>query len=114
MALGTVTHVKQGVVGDLRYVIADVNVTSGANYTTGGEEFDVAQLKRTGTLLAVQVCGRGGVDATNRVFVEWDATNKKLAAYNQTAGTDVGLIEVAANTDLSATADKVRLFCLMK
>lgn len=111
MALGTVTHVKQGVFGDLRYVIADVRPTAGANYATGGEPFAAAQLSRTGTLLAVIVVG-STVDATNKTFLVWDAANKKLVAYNQTAGTDVGLIEVAANTDLSGESH--RLLCLLK
>lgn len=113
MALGTVTHVKQGVVGDLRYVIADVRPTSGANYQTGGEVFGAAQLSRTGKLLGAQVCG-GAIDATNKRFVEWDPVTGKLVVYNQTAGTDVGLIEAAVNSDFSAAGDSVRLFCLLK
>lgn len=111
MALGTVTHVKQGVVGDLRYVIADVQPTTGANYATGGEVFGTSQLSRTGTLLAAMVVG-GETDATNKRLYQWDPATGKLVAYHQNANTDVGLIEVAASTDLST--DVVRLFCLMK
>jgi len=105
MALGTVTHVKQGVVGDLRYVIADVNVTSGANYTTGGEVFNAAALSRTGTLLAVQQVGSGSA-LRRTVFIP--STGKLMAL---AAATDV---EIAASTDLSGANDKVRLFCLLK
>lgn len=113
MALGPVTIRKQGVFGDLRYVIADVQPTSGANYTTGGEPFAAAQVSQTGTLLGVMVIG-GGIDATNKRVVEWDAVNKKLVVYEQTANTDVGLIEAAASDNFSAAADSVRVLCLLK
>lgn len=114
MALGTVTKVKAGVVGDLRYAIVDVQITSGANYTTGGETFAAAQVPGlTSQLLAVHQCG-GGSNNANRVVAQWDAGNKKLMAFGQTANTDVGLIERAANVDLSAAANSVRLFCLGK
>jgi hypothetical protein len=114
MALGTVTKVKAGVFGDLRYTIVDVRPTSGANYVAGGAAFDVAQVPgATGSILAVDVVG-GAVDATNKTFVEWDAVTKKLVAYNQTAGTDVGLIEAATNADLSGAAESKRLLVLSK
>lgn len=105
MALGTVTPVKRGVFGDLRYVIADVNVSSGANYTTGGEPFAAAQLSLTGSLLSVVQVGSG--TALRRA--RWDKDNKKLMAL--AAATDA---EIAGNSDLSAAADQVRLFCLLK
>lgn len=111
MALGTVTIRKQGVFGDLWYVIADVVPSSGANYTTGGEGFAAAQVSRTGTLLGVFVAG-SVVDATNKTVLMWDPTNKKLVAYNQTANTDVGLIEAASNSNLSG--DSFRLICIGK
>jgi hypothetical protein len=105
MALGTVTHVKQGVVGDLRYVIADVLPTSGANYTTGGETFDAAALRRTGTVLSVQQVGSG--TALRRVvFIPSTGKLQALAA-----ATDV---EIAGSSNLSAAADSVRLFVLLK
>jgi len=114
MALGAVTRVKAGVFGDVRYAIVDVLPTAGANYVTGGEAFNVAQVPgATGTLLGVIVLG-GGIDATNKRFVEWDAVNKKLVVYNQTLGTDVGLIEAAVNSNFSAAADSVRLLVLSK
>jgi len=105
MALGTVTHIKKGVFGDVRYTIADVNMSSGANYTTGGEPFAAAQLNATGTLLSVIQVGSG--TALRRAV--WDKGNKKLLAL--AAATD---IEIASNTDLSAAADQVRLLCLHK
>lgn len=111
MALGTVTRVKSGVFGDLWYSIVDVVPTTGANYTTGGEGFAAAQIGRTGTLLAVLPVG-AAVDATNKTVVQWDQATKKLVAYNQTANTDVGLIEAASNSNLSGESH--RLLCLGK
>lgn len=114
MALGTVTKVKAGVFGDIRYTICDVNPTSGANYTAGGSGFDVAQVPgATGTILGVMVLG-SAIDATNKTVLMWDQTTKKLVAYNQTVGTDVGLIEAATNADLSGAAEKQRLLVLSK
>lgn len=111
MALGTVTLRKQGVFGDLRYVIADVQPTTGANYATGGEVFGAAQLRQTGSLLAVLPVG-AAVDATNKTVLQWDQVTGKLVAYNQTANTDVGLIEAASNSNLSTETH--RLLCLLK
>lgn len=111
MALGTVTSVKQGVFGDLWYHIVDVQPTTGANYTTGGETFAAAQVSRTGNLLGVIPLG-SAIDATNKTFLSWNPSTKKLVGYNQTVGTDVGLIEVAANTDLSTESH--RLLCIGK
>lgn len=114
MALGSVTVIKRGVLGDIRYTICDVQPTSGANYTTGGETFNVAQVPgATGQILGVMVLG-GGADATNKRVVEWDAVNKKLVVYEQTANTDVGLIEAASGDNFSAAADSVRLMVLSK
>lgn len=111
MALGTVTIQKQGVFGDLWYVVADVAPSSGANYTTGGETFAAAQVARTGTMIGVFVAG-SAIDATNKTFVVWNPATKKLVAYNQTANTDVGLIEAASNSNLSSESH--RLICIGK
>lgn len=112
MALGTVTVVKRGVIGDMRMAIVDVQPTTGANYTTGGEGFAAAQVGfASGQLLAVIPVG-STVDATNKTVLQWDPTNKKLVAYNQTANTDVGLIEAASNSNLSTESH--RLLCLGK
>ena len=105
MALGTVTTIRRTVFGDMRAVIVDVNGSSGANYTTGGEVFAAAQVGATGTLFSVAQVGSG--TALRRAV--WDKTNKKLIFL--AAATDV---EIAGNTDLSAVADQVRLLCLLK
>lgn len=111
MALGTVTLIKQGVVGDMVYHIVDVQPTAGANYTTNGEPFDVAQIPgATGTLLWVDGAPSSGVGVSSAQLT-WDATNKKLKAYG-TAGSATGLTEIAANTNLSTQA--ARLICYTK
>jgi len=44
----------------------------------------------------------------------WDQATAKLVSYNQTANTDVGLIEAATNTDLSGAAAAVSLMVFSK
>lgn len=114
MALGTVTVVKRSVFGDMRMTIVDVNPSSGANYTTGGEVFGAAQIPGvTGQVFAVIPAG-SPIDATNKTILQWNPSTGKLVAYNQTANTDVGLIEAASNSDLSGAAEKQRLIVLSK
>lgn len=115
MALGTVTPVKSGVIGDLRYSIVDVNPTSGANYTTGGEPFAAAQVTGNawGQLLGVKTIGDGSVNA-NAGSVRWDQINKKLMVFKAVDATTVGMAEAASNSDFSAAGAKVRLLCLLK
>lgn len=114
MALGSVTKVKSTVFGDMRVTIVDVRPTSGANYAAGGETFNVAQVPgATGSVVGVQVVG-DALDATNKPIVKWDHLTKKLVVYNQTAGTDVGLIEAATNSDFSGAAAEVRLLVYSK
>lgn len=113
MALGTVTIRKQGAIGDLWYVIADVQPSSGANYTTGGETFAAAQVSRTGNLLGVQHVGGGSLNA-NRGVPVWDAGNKKLMMFRAVDATTVGLAEAASNSDFSNANTSVRLLCIGK
>lgn len=113
MALGSVTIRKQGAVGDLWYVIADVQPSSGANYTTGGETFAAAQVNRTGTMLGVMQVG-GGSQNANAPLPKWDAGNKKLMIFKAVDATTVGLAEAASNSDFSAAANSVRLLCVGK
>jgi len=105
MALGTVTAVKRSVFGDVRVTIADVNGSSGANYTTGGETFGAAQVNQTGTVLGVFHVGSG--TALRRPV--WLPSTGKLMFL--AAATDV---EIANGSDLSAAADRVRLLVITK
>lgn len=110
MALGTVTEVKSGVFGDLRYAVLDVNVTSGANYTTTGELFSHVNIPGFKvSLLAVS----GSPGGSAGFVVVYDAINGKLMAFRQNATTGA-LNEVPANTDLSSAANRVRLIAFGK
>lgn len=112
MALGTVTLVgKQAIMGEMGYSICDVQLSSGANYTTNGSAFDIGQVPgaASGTLIAVIPCGTGGSVGANGATVRWDQVNKKLQAFG-TAGSASGLTEIANGTDLSAQV--VRVLCL--
>lgn len=106
MALGTVTKVKGGVFGDLRYAIVDVNITSGANYTTGGETFGAAQVPGfSSSVLSVEQVGSGSA-LRRAVYIPSTGKLQALAA-----ATDV---EIAASSNLSAANDIVRLLVLGK
>lgn len=109
MALGTVTEVKQGVFGDLRYAIVDVQLTSGANYTAGGETFDVDQIPGFKSSV-MSVVGA----AANGYQVQWIPGTKKLQV-RQGDNANVAAapsVEVAASANLSAVT--ARLTCLGK
>lgn len=103
MAAGTVTVVKQGVWGDIKYVVADVNVTSGANYTTNGESFPPAVFGLTQIYEASSEISVAGRVAT------YDYTNQKILVFQDNAVAAAAAFgQVASNTDLSATTQKFR------
>lgn len=110
MALGTVTVVKQGIFGDMKYTFADVQLTAGANYTTGGEPFDVAQIPGcTGTLYGVDIVGGAG---GNGYLPVWDSTNKKLMVFqgDNANAAAAPAIQVPGNTNLSAVTVRVKAY----
>lgn len=112
MALGTVTVVgKQAIMGEHGYAFVDVQLSSGANYTTNGHGFDIAQIPgaASGTLVAVLPCGTGGSVGANGATVRWDQVNKKLQCFG-TAGSASGLTEIANGTDLSAQVVRLLVF----
>jgi len=101
MALGTVTIVKRSVFGNFRVTIADIQVTAGANYTTGGESLPPSKLGLNQIFFAD--CGPA-VSSTPTTFqVAYNTTSSKLVAYGQNAtpGPAVAQPQVTANTDLS-------------
>ena len=109
MALGTVNTIAQTNVGGMSLFVVEVQPSAGANYTTNGEAFDVAQIPGAkGQLLAVVPIGGHSVGG-NSAQLTWDHVNKKLKAYG-TAGSASGLTEIANATDLSA--QRARFICL--
>lgn len=115
MALGTVTEVAKGVMGDRRYAIVDVQLTSGANYTADGEAFDFDKVPgfRSQIDFVSAELGIANPPAAGAV-VTWDRTNKKLVYFrsdNPNAAI-TELIEAAASANLSALT--ARLFVIGK
>lgn len=109
MALGTVTLVKKTVFGDLNVWIVDVVPSSGANYTTNGEAFDVAQIPgASGSIIHVAETP-AVVQGANATVTVWNPTTKKLMAFG-TAGSATGLTEIANNTDLSGKTARLLVF----
>jgi hypothetical protein len=103
MAL-TVSTVRKGVVGDMRYSIVDV--TFDASYPTGGESVTPADFGFTTDIFHVD----GGVSDTGIVVGFIDSTSKLKAYWVDTTVDGAGMAEVVDTTNLS-TAD-VRLFAL--
>lgn len=110
MALGTVVAIGPQIdMGGLTLQMVEVQPTSGANYTTNGEAFDIAQVPGgKGTLIGVFPSGNSTVGGNGAIHV-WDPANKKLKAYG-TAVSASGLTEIAASVDLSAA--RVRFLCI--
>ena len=67
-----------------------------SEYATGGEAMAFNSFN---TVAYVNAANRGGYS------FEYDATNKKLKAYNPSTGSATPQIEVASSTDLSALSD---------
>lgn len=106
MALGTVTTIEQGVLGDLKYVILEVQPSSGANYTADGEVMSLANhFGFSSDVYYVNVKPKNEASATSIAFFE-RSTMKLLVMNNGIAGGT----EFAGNTDLSA--QRFELFAL--
>ncbi len=92
------THVDRlrTVIGNKRLVISEATFDS--SYPTGGESCTPADLGLN-TIESLVVLGASGVAAAGRFF-QWDATNKKILAFNPvTAHTHVaGAITVDSHT----------------
>lgn len=96
MALGTVSVVKRGVLpGGLRFVILNIQPTTGANYTANGETFDVQTYapKMKSVYFALFSPKNEASGATDLVY---DYANEKLLAFDAATG-----VEEAASQDLS-------------
>lgn len=106
MALGTYTVVKKGVLapGGLKFIVANVQATTGANYTANGEALTVASLSgghfRRGILHYIQVTAKD--EASGATDLIYDHTNKKMLAFDAATG-----VEEAGNQDLSAMTYRV-------
>lgn len=100
MALGTVTVIQRREVESQVEVVANVAVTSGANYTTGGEILTAAAFGLL-SLAAVLAVAQNSNDVAK--LVRFNPSNNKLLV--STIGTTPA--EVASNSDQSAVVVRV-------
>ena len=99
MALGTLTKVDQYTVSNKRFRVYDVQLTSGANYTTGGEQItaksvglNVIQEARTS---GIPVASDGSTSRTIGVLFQTDGSVKIPVQTTASA-------QAASNSDQSA------------
>ena len=106
MAIGTISTVKGAdtIFGNKRVKVRDIQITAGANYTTGGVPLAASDVG----LKKIDVVFPGHAKDSNgahNVSLSYDYTNSKLQAYfsaNAAANAEVG-----ANTDLSTYTARV-------
>lgn len=101
MALGTITMVDKTTFGNRRVRVADVQLSTGANWTAAGESLLPTQvgLKR---IIAAKILGPATNGTLAFPVMYNHATNKLLAfGTNATPGAAVGDPAVTGNTDLS-------------
>ena len=103
MALGAVTVVRKGVVapGGLRFVILNVQPTTGANYTANGESFPLSLFpKFTAPPMFVQASPQN--EASGASYLVYEPSTQKLLAFDSATG-----VEEAGSQDLSAMSFRV-------
>lgn len=96
MALGTVTLVEEGVMGDLKYGILTVVPTSGANYTANGEAFDVMDYLGTFVVEPFFAVATPADEASGASYLVVNLADSLLVAFDAATG-----VEEAANQNLS-------------
>lgn len=117
MALGTVSKVLKGgrsidfADGDRKVAFRDVALTSGANYTTGGETLNPADFGLR-EIWGVEPMGPALSTAASTTFqVGFNYSTGKLMAFGQNAtpGPAVAQPQVTANTNLSTFSVRLRV-----
>jgi hypothetical protein len=109
MALGTLTKVDSWVEGNKRIKVYDVQVTSGANYTAGGETIAPSSVGLR-KIIAANVLGPAASSTPTSFQVGYNHSTNKLIAYGQNAtpGPAVTQPEVTANTNLSTFTVRIQ------
>lgn len=107
----SVTDVKRGVLGDLKYLIADVTFDS--SYPLGGEALTAGTLGLT-TIYYMDLTAVRDPDTTDNLLIAtYDYTNSKIVAgWDNESGSNSAFVEVDDTTDISAYS--VRIFVLGK
>lgn len=104
MALGTVTiptgfgHEADWTRGGKRYRIRTVQLSSGANYTTGGETVTVANAGMRTRIIAALPLGLA--------LPSGGATSRSVAYINQTDGTVKQLVHTTASAEAASNSDQ--------
>lgn len=100
--IGSITKVDQYTVSNRRYRIYDIQISSGANYATGGMTLAPRSVGLNRIIAAE--CGPAFSSAASTKFdTYYNTTTGKLMAFGENAvpGAAVANIEVTANTNLS-------------
>ena len=107
MALGTITRPSPNpdfTVGNRRWRTRDVQITSGANYTTGGETITAASvgLRRIEAVFNYGSAKTSNGATSRALAIDYSVSpNVKIQAYNGDAGVLGPQTEVPGNTDCS-------------
>lgn len=108
MAVGTVSVIKQGVLGNMKYAL--VNVVGAASYTTTGDALNLEAVTGFSNIYFVDSAPfKTASPTTNQSSWAYDKVNKKLQGFGTAAGA-TGLTEVGSGVDVSATT--ITLFIL--
>lgn len=117
MALGTITQLVDDskglnlptVAGAIKFTLSTI-VGDGA-YATGGTSLSAAQLGLPTTLVYAVVVGLAGSAANNgAIQASFNNSTKKLQCWASTGTSPVGLVEVAATTNLSGVTITVMAY----
>lgn len=99
MAVGAITVVKQGVVGNMKYGVVDV--VGPASYTTTGDALDLNAVLGFTNIYAVDVfVSKIAPPAVNAPIPLYDAVSKKLQLFG-TAANALGATEATSTTVFS-------------
>ena len=116
MALGTITkpaNTSDVTVANKRWRTRDIQLTSGANYTTGGETITAAAvgLKRIEAVFGYGSAKTSNGATSRAIAIDYSVSpNVKIQAYNGDAGVLGPQTEVAANTDCSTLTARLTFF----
>jgi hypothetical protein len=110
MALGTLTFVEATTWGNRRVRVYDVQLTSGANYTTAGETVTPQQVKMGRRIVQVVSAGMSGAGQTTAYSIGANHQangSVKLQGFVSNGASPALLNEAPANTNLSAGTVRV-------
>lgn len=98
MALGTVTIVRKDTRGGRKSVVADVQLTAGANYTTGGETISLAAVGMGHRIVGAIPFGLATTAS--------GTTSRGVAFLFQSNGTVKMLVQTTASAEAASNSDQ--------